>query len=150
MFTRLPDRRVPAMRFIGLARWFAWNQRREIPSVWAAFIPREHEVTGTLGGATYGICFEQGHDGLRYGAAFAVTGAAVPPEGMEVIETPALDVAAYDITGPIAAFQKNMDAVMEDFYASGGTMPQGKPIFELYDERFDGTTGTVTVWIPLG
>jgi predicted transcriptional regulator YdeE/DNA-binding transcriptional MerR regulator len=123
---------LPAMRLVGM-KYFGKNENGEIPQMWTKFNLRSSEIEHTLPGDAYGVCrMEAGmaaEDGFTYYAALPVSAVEQIPEGMEVIEMPALKCAAFPHVGALESLGKTYETLY------GQVLPQSG--LEILEEGFD-------------
>ena len=71
-------------------------------------------------------------EALRSCAGFELTPGVACPEGMEVVDLPAGDVARLRFKGPYAGLQRGYDHLYGMWLPKSGREPGDAPVFELY------------------
>lgn len=140
-----------AFRVVGLATQCTFESTGAIPALWQAFNERECEVTST-GAAAYGVCCDADADGrFRYIAGVEAGVEAGIPAGMEAVSIPANRYAVFIHSGHVANLPKTVQTIWNSALPDAGLEPKQAPDFELYDKRFDPSTGRgiVEIWVPV-
>lgn len=153
-----PDRYVTSgpMLFVGLRRYFRFEERAGIASLWHAFGPHLGSITNTIPGAAFGLCLapadsndEQGFD---YAPAVEVNSLKDLPEGLSGIRIGAREWAVFDHGQHVSSLGATCSAA-GDWLAQSGRRPSEGPMqmIERYGPEFDPYTGLggCEVWIPL-
>ncbi|WP_404403125.1 GyrI-like domain-containing protein [Pelagibacterium halotolerans] len=142
-----------AMTLVGLARRYRYQEVAGIPAQWTEFQAYE----GTLGerpGLWYGLCdtFEEAEGTFRYMCGVRVDDPRDVPEALAVIKVPAQDYLVFAHTGHISGIRDTMNAIWSEGLPKSGYEPaENRPMFELYDEKFDPVTGHggLEIWMPV-
>lgn len=153
-----PDRIVPAdtMLFAGLRRYFRWEERAGIASLWHAFGPHLGAITNTIEGAAYGLCLAPADPnddaGFDYAPAVEVSSLDDLPEGLVGIRIAARNWAVFRHDGHVSTLGATCAAAGEWVSRSGRAPPEGPmQMIERYGPEFDPRTGNggCEVWLPL-
>lgn len=141
-------RHQPELHLVGLhTRFFGVdsdknNVGRELPALWAAFLPRLGEVGHAVPGVCYGVVRQErvDTDRLEYFAAIAVHGTGPTPPGMTTVVVPEATLAEFRHQGPAADVDRTVS------YAYGTWLPQsayhhtGGPDLEVYGAEYHPTS----------
>jgi AraC family transcriptional regulator len=155
---RAPDRFVKSgpMLFAGLRKYFRFEDRGGIPTLWHAFGACMDRIPAVIPGAAYGLCLAPADSaddcGFDYAPAVQVTGLDALPEGLSGIRVEARDWAVYHHREHVSTVGATCAAAGE-WLAQSGRMPKSGPMqmIERYGPDFDPRTGLggCEVWIPL-
>lgn len=153
-----PDRIVSAktMLFVGLRRYFRWEERAGIASLWHAFGPHLGSIANTIEGAAYGLCLAPADPtdeaGFDYAPAVEVSSLDDLPEGLSGIRIAARDWAVFRHDGHVSTLGATCGAAGE-WLAVSGRQPADTPMqmIERYGPAFNPDTGLggCEVWLPL-
>ena len=142
-----------AMTVVGLSRRYKYNDVGAIPSQWTEF----QAFGGTLGerpGIWFGLCdeFEEAEGTFRYTCGVRVDDPRDVPEALTVTSLPAQNYLAFPHKEHVSRLRETMNAIWGQYLPDSGFEPVGdRPMFELYDQKFDPLTGLggLEVWIPV-
>ncbi len=142
-----------AITIVGLARRYPYTGNEGIPGQWTEFQPYE----GTLGerqGLWYGVCdaFDEAAGTFRYTCGVEVDRPDDVPAELETIRIRPQSYLVFSHPGHISGIRHTMNAIWSDYMPGCPFEVEGDaPMFELYDEKFDGRTGLggIEVWIPV-
>jgi AraC family transcriptional regulator len=153
-----PDRFVSAkaMLFVGLRRYFRFEERAGIASLWHAFGPHLGSITNTIPGAAYGLCLAPADPsdeaGFDYAPAVEVSSLSDLPEGLSGIRIAPRAWAIFRHAGHVATLGATCAAAGE-WLAGSGRQPAdcAMQMIERYGPEFDASTGNggCEVWIPV-
>ena len=155
MITDIP---APAMRereaflVVGLSLHCAFDDTSGIPALWQSFNSREDEVPDAVASAAYGVCCDVSESGqFRYLAGVESTARAGIPADMDRVHIPAGRYAVFTHRGHVSDLPKTVYTIWNTALSEHGLNPKPVPDFELYDQRFDVTTGRgdIEIWIPV-
>jgi len=141
-----------AFRVVGLSTHCTFEDVSAIPGLWQAFNDREDDVPSAVGGAAYGVCCDADEAGrFRYVAGVETTAATGLPAGMDAVSIPANRYAVFTHTGHVSDLPKTVYTIWNKALPDAGLEPRQDPDFELYDRRFDPSTGrgVAEIWIPI-
>jgi AraC family transcriptional regulator len=137
----------------GIARTYPCDGPNDIPAQWQALGPRmaalaDAECTG------YGVCtaVSGNAESYQYLAGVRVTGTKWLPEGFTSQIIPARSYAVFTHRGNATRIPAAVQAIFHDDLPRMGLKPDGEPgLIEVYDERFDPSTGSgeIEFWIPI-
>ncbi len=141
-----------AFHVVGCSIRCTFEDISSIPSLWQTFNERANEVPYSAGNAAYGVCCDADEAGwFRYVAGLETTAAVDIPSGMDSVSVPAGRYAVFTHSGHIADLPKTVYTIWNKALPDAALKPREAPDFELYDERFDASTGRggVEIWIPV-
>jgi AraC family transcriptional regulator len=143
----------PALTLVGM-RYQGKNANNEIAAMWDVFNTRYAEIANVIKGACYGVCrvppgLPEGE--FEYVACAPVSKVENLPEGMLVVELPALKCAAYPHHGKLDKLGETYQALYQ------GWLPQSgyevvEPGFDMeyYGKEFDFTDSSVLyIYLPI-
>ena len=153
-----PNRFVSSetMLFAGIRKYFRFDERAGIASLWHAFGPHVGAITNTIPGAAFGLCLGPAdpgdENGFDYAPAVQVSSLADLPEGLSGIRTAAREWAVFHHAGHVSTLGATC-AAAGAWLATSGRAPQQGPMqmIERYGPEFDPHTGNggCEVWLPL-
>lgn len=143
----------PAMTLVGM-RYQGKNEHNEISALWNEFNPRACKIANVIKGAAYGVCrvpadLPEGE--FEYIACLPVSKAENLPEGMQVVELPALKCAAYPHYGKLDKLGETYQALYQAWLPQSGYEAL-EPGFDMeyYGEEFDFSDHSVFyIYLPL-
>ncbi|WP_282610712.1 AraC family transcriptional regulator [Pelagibius sp. Alg239-R121] len=147
---RIVDRE--AFRIAGLSERYSFETNHSIPDLWRRFAPHFEQIPNQIGKTSYGICFNGDAEGnFDYMAGVEVGSAEDENDGLARITVPAQRYAVFIHSGHISDIRKTVYSIWNKWLPEAEVSHAGGPDFELYDERFDGTTGRgeVEIWVPV-
>jgi AraC family transcriptional regulator len=144
------------MLFAGIRKYFRFDERAGIASLWHAFGPHVGAITNTIPGAAFGLCLGPAdpgdENGFDYAPAVQVSSLADLPEGLSGIRTAAREWAVFHHAGHVSTLGATC-AAAGAWLATSGRAPQQGPMqmIERYGPEFDPHTGNggCEVWLPL-
>jgi AraC family transcriptional regulator len=119
---------------------------------WDEFAKYLGKIPGQAGWTTYGVCFNMDGSGkMDYMCGVEVTEDAVTPDGLALMRIKPHLYAVFLHRDHISKITETWDAIFREWCPSSGRKLLPAPQFEVYDERFDPTTGNgvVEIWIPI-
>ncbi len=154
-----PDRYVSGttMLFAGIRKYFRFDERAGIASLWHAFGPHLGAITNTIPGAAFGLCLgpadPSDSNGFDYAPAVEVSSLSDLPEGLSGIRVAAREWAVFRHAGHVSTLGVTC-AAAGDWLAQSSRAPPDGPMqmIERYGPEFDPHTGNggCEVWVPLG
>lgn len=141
-----------AFRVVGVSTHCTFEDTSAIPSLWQTFNERENDVPSAVSGAAYGVCCDADEAGrFRYLAGVETTAVADIPSAMDSVSIPANRYAVFTHSGHVADLPKTVYTIWNKALPDAGLEPKKAPDFELYDSRFDPSTGrgVAEIWIPI-
>lgn len=134
----------PAMQLVGLrTRFFGSaseknNVAEQLPGLWAAFVPRLHEIPGRVPGVCYGVLGPavEGGEELEYHAVAEVPAQIEPPAGMVNLRLPAATYARFWHRGRAEALDHTVDYVYSAWLLSSQRRHTFGPDLEIYGPGF--------------
>lgn len=154
-----PDRFVAGktMLFVGLRRYFRFDERAGIASLWHEFGPHLGSITNTIQGAAFGLCLAPADPddevGFDYAPAVEVSSLTDCPTGLTGIRIPPREWAVFRHPGHVSSLGATCGAAGE-WLAQSGRRPAdcSMQMIERYGAEFDPGAGLggCEVWIPVG
>jgi AraC-like DNA-binding protein/predicted transcriptional regulator YdeE len=134
----------PATTLVGLRTPFYGvdseknNLGAKLPSLWAAFLGRMHEVPQRVAGRAYGVVRQCGEDSERldYLAAAEVHACGDVPAGMVRLELAPTRYAQFTHRGPAAEVDRTVSYVYASWLLRSGLRHTSGPDLEIYDARY--------------
>jgi len=144
------------MLFAGLRRYFRFEERAGIASLWHAFGPHLGSITNTIPGAAWGLCLAPSDPideaGFDYAPAVEVSSLDDLPEGLSGVRIAPRDWAVFRHAGHVSTLGATCAAAGE-WLAASGRQPEGMmmQMLERYGSDFDANTGQggCEVWLPV-
>ena len=137
----------------GLALECSQDSTGKIPELWTRFAPYIGTLKHQTGRETYGVCIPKDPDSdeFTYLAAVCVASADDLPAEFTVVEIPASRYAVFTHEGAIEQIAHTMEYVFGQWLPNSDYHASASPDFELYDDRFDPSTGqgAFDVYVPL-
>jgi AraC family transcriptional regulator len=163
---RMPDAPAPdiqpaairkgeAMRFAGLRKYFRFEDRAGIPSLWQAFGPHIGHVPGQMGRDAYGLCLAPADPsddaGFDYVAAVAVSSLDGLPEDLSGARLAARSWAVFPHAGHVSSIGVTCAAAGAWLSRTGCSVEGGMQMVEHYGPGFDADAGVgdIEVWVPV-
>ena len=153
-----PERFVAGstMLFVGLRRYFRFEERAGIATMWHEFGAHLGAIPHAIEGAAFGLCLapEDPHDeaGFDYAPAVQVTGLSDCPRELAAIRIQPCEWAVFRHDGHVSTLGATC-AAAGDWLAQSGRRPArgGMQMIERYGPEFDPRTGLggCEVWIPV-
>ncbi len=153
-----PDRFVAGktMLFVGLRRYFRFEERAGIASLWHEFGPHLGSIAHTIEGAAFGLCLAPSDPndeaGFDYAPAVEVSSLSDCPKGLSAIRIPPREWAVFKHAGHVSSLGGTC-AAAGDWLVQSGRKPTsgGMQMIERYGPEFDPNTGLggCEVWIPV-
>ncbi|SDU85102.1 GyrI-like domain-containing protein [Pseudomonas mucidolens] len=122
----------------------------DIPKLWELFDTCIKDLKKRVGGVTYGVCYNAGHDEFDYMAGVEVPAKGDVPSNFAAIEIPLRQYAVFPHYGPVQALAQTYERIMFEWLPTSGYKVTGAD-FERYSADFDVRkgTGTVEIWMPV-
>lgn len=140
------------LRIAGLSGRYTFATNQGIPAQWQRFGPHFGNVPGQIGWTSYGVCRNvDDAGGFDYISGVEVAdNTDIGPE-LVSLRIPAQRYLVFVHRGHIAAIRKTIYTIWNRSLPESGHKATDGPEFELYDQRFDATTGfgEVEIWIPI-
>lgn len=164
---RMPDQKTAAvppadfrttkpMLFAGLRKYFRFDDRGGIPSLWQAFGPHIGHIPGEAQGRAYGLCLgpadASDETGFDYVAAVEVKSLDELPEDLSGVRLEGRTYAVFKHSGHVSAIGATCAAAGEWLAQSGRAPEAGSmQMIEYYPPEFDARTGLggCEVWVPV-
>jgi AraC family transcriptional regulator len=124
---------------------------KEIPRQWDDFL-KLGPLPGQVGATAYGaICGgDPKTQTMEYLCGVEVQGFDALPKELGRMRVPTVRYAVFLHEANVAAIQSTWRKIFTEWLPSSGLRSAETPDFEVYDERFDGSTGEGGVEIWLG
>jgi len=138
----------------GLRSRYTSKTMNSIPAQWERFAPYIGKITGQVGHAAYGACWNS-EDGIDYLTGVEVCSSSGLPGDFCVVTVPAQKYAVFPHRAHVSELRETLDAI--DKWLSGSGLEvacrsaETPSFFERYSEEFDPRTGMggMEVWIPI-
>ena len=139
------------MLFAGIRRHHTFaGMAKGIPTQWEDFL-KVGPLPGRVGTTSYGaICgADPKTQQMEYMCAVEVQSFDAVPKELGRMRVPAVRYAVFLHEGNVATIQATWGQIFSTWLPNSGVRSANTPDFELYDERFDGTTGDggVEIWV---
>jgi AraC family transcriptional regulator len=149
--------RRPAFDVVGMAGRFTPRTTSRIPELWERFVRGPIDaVPHRAGHHTLGVCIDADaatleQDGFTYLAGVEVSRVDGVPAGLIAITVPARTYAVFTHAGHISRLPDTVKQVWGTWLPASRYRHVASPDFELYDERWDPTTGEgeIDIWVPI-
>jgi AraC family transcriptional regulator len=149
--------RRPAFHVVGMAGHFTPATTSRIPELWERFARGPMlQVPNRRGDHTLGVCVDADPDtieeaGFTYVAGVEVDRIDAVPDGMIAMTIPANAYAVFTHSGHISRLPDTVKQIWGHWLPSSSHVHMPAPDFELYDERWDPTTGEgdIDVYVPI-
>ena len=138
--------RSPQRTMVGRSASFTMATRGEIPALWMRFAGEAGEMLSKR--SSYGISYGVEDDTFQY--MCALDAADDLPVGWDKLEVPEGRYLVYTYTGHVSGIGAAFDAIFGKLLPAAKIAPDPRPVIEVYDERFDGRTGSgvIEIWVP--
>jgi AraC family transcriptional regulator len=138
--------RSPQRTTMGRSESFTMATRGEIPALWVRFAGEAGDLLAKR--PSYGISYNVEGDTFQY--MCALEAADDLPAGWDKLELPEGRYLAYTFTGHVSGITAAFDAIFGKLLPEAKIAPDPRPVIEVYDERFDGRTGSgvIEIWVP--
>ncbi len=144
--------RGDAMLVFGLNQRYPTGNMSAIPSQWSSFIPYLGQIDGQISKIAYGVVHNPDDTGgCDYMCGVAVREFPSHPKEFTRLRIPPQTYAVFEHRDHISAIPNTWKAIWEHGLADFGYKASDGPVFERYDEKFDGRTGVggLEIWIPV-
>jgi AraC family transcriptional regulator len=137
----------------GIRKHYTFENRGNIPELWARFAPHIDVISGQAIPVTYGVIIStRDGNGFDYLAAVEVTDLSRLPADAATLNLPAQRYAVFAHEGHISTLCETIDRVFHQWLPLSGHAVTGNPdYFERYGEAFNPETGSgdVEIWVPV-
>ena len=139
----------------GMRRFFSYEDRGGIPSLWQRFAPHIGNIPGETEGQSYGICIcspSAEDEGFDYLSGVAVRSLDDLPEDLVGVRVPAQRWAVYPHEDHVSTLGGTCAAAGEWLAREGHKPAEGAvQMIEYYGPQFDPRTGSggCEIWMPL-
>lgn len=142
----------PPLLLAGLSEHYDAASSAGIPAQWQRFVPYLGRVTGQVGNASYGVCYngdDAGH--IDYLCGVEVRDLSALPADWSHVRLSAQTYAVFQHREHISTIRQTWNTIWNSWFPQSGYSPVKAPDFERYDERFNGTTGLggLEIWVPI-
>lgn len=140
----------PRRRLIGMNTMFYGsdsdknNFALKLPTLWGEFLPRLHEVEGTLGTNCYGAIqhVSESSDQLSYVAGIEVEASATIPAGMVEFFVPESRYAIFTHDGPVPQLDNTVNYIYSNWLLGSDYQHSYGPDLEVYGPQYDPNSNT--------
>jgi AraC family transcriptional regulator len=149
--------RRPAFRVVGMAGQFTPATTSRVPVLWESFVAAPiASVPHRRGHHTLGVCAAADATAAEpasftYVAAVEVERIDDVPSGLIALTIPECTYAVFTHSGHISRLPDTVKQVFGEWLPSSPYAHVPTPDFELYDERWDPTTGEgdIDIYVPI-
>lgn len=149
--------RAPTRRMVGLpTRFYSVDSERnniaaQLPSLWAAFVPRLQEIEAAIVGTCYGIVRQAELDGdlLEYTAAMATGPSKQLPEGMVQLEIPEATYAVFTHRGDPATLDHTVNYIYSTWLLQSGMRHSYGADLEIYGSEYAAGSETSVMYYAI-
>jgi AraC family transcriptional regulator len=140
-----------AMLIAGLQDHFAFEELGGLPALWQRVRPMLGHIDGQAGAVAYGVCFNTNETGFDYIAGVEVAAGTRVAADLASLSVAPQRYAVFTHTGHVSGVRGTFMAIFNDWLPRSGHRTEDAPVFERYDERFDGRTGMggFEIWVPI-
>ncbi|MEO0697820.1 MAG: AraC family transcriptional regulator [Pseudomonadota bacterium] len=142
---------VAQMKIIGPVIECTFEDTSQIPSLWESF-NRQVDPSDLPNARAFGVCFEADQQGkFRYMAGVEAYQNSAVLEGAETADVPSGKYAIFTHRGHVADLPKATYTIWNKSLPDASLEPRSAPELEVYDARFDPTTGRgeIEIWVPV-
>ena len=142
----------PSFLVAGFSEHYTPETIGGIPSQWDRFAPHIEHFPNRLGNETFGVCYNgDGAGTIDYLAAVAVSDFADLPGEYAHLRIPENRYAVFLHDDHISTIRRTVRTIWGKWLPESNHELADAPDFELYDSRFDGSTGNggLEIWIPV-
>jgi AraC family transcriptional regulator len=145
---RMEDGR--ALLIAGFADRFTFETTGGIPALWQRF-NEQIPIPGQVGRTAYGACYNTDDSGFDYIAGVEVSDFGLLPPEFNRLRIAEQRYAVFTHTDHVSTIRGTFMAIFNEWLPKSGYQSADAPVFERYDERFDGRTGTggFEIWVPI-
>lgn len=147
------------MRFVGMKTRFYGpeseknNMGNKLPTLWQTFLERRQEIGQLVPGTGYGIVSQAAaqSDLLDYVAAFEVTAADTPPEGMTAVGLPRTTYAQFAHRGLPEALDHTVNYIYANWLLQSGRRHSYAADLEIYGPEYQPASEKSVIYyaVPL-
>lgn len=154
-FIEIPKAQIvesDTLTIAGLVSTYSFSDCRAIPAQWERFNALRAQIPHPVEGATYGVCCKADEPGtMKYYAGIGVTNTTGLPEEFETVTLPSARYACFRCKHHIAAIQRVVHTVWNQWLPESGYRPGDSPSFERYTDDYDPETGAggFEIWLPV-
>ena len=140
-----------AMLIAGLGERFSFETQAGIPGLWQRFRDHIGSVPGQVGGVCYGVCYNTDDAGFDYIAGVEVGAFGALPAGLARVRVAKQRYAVFTHGAHVSSVTSTFMAIFNEWLPASGYQAADAPVFERYDDRFDGRTGAggFEIWVPV-
>ncbi|WP_105132047.1 AraC family transcriptional regulator [Burkholderia sp. BE12] len=136
----------------GMSDRYTFETNDGIPALWQTFIPYIGNISGQVGGVTYGVCCNPGADGsFEYIAGVEVKRRDRLPAPFRCIELEPQRYAVFEHSGHVSTIHQTFYSIWNGWLPTSGFKAAEAPEFERYSEDYDPAAGTgvLEIWLPV-
>jgi AraC family transcriptional regulator len=140
-----------ALLIAGLEERYTFGGLAAIPALWQRFGEHLGHVPGQMDRIAYGACHNTDDAGFDYIAGVEVADFGSLPKDFARLRVPAQRYAVFTHSEHVSTVRGTFMAIFNEWLPKSGQQSADAPVFERYDERFDGRTGTggFEIWVPI-
>ena len=136
----------------GTSEHYDRTSKSGIPDQWKRFGPYIGHVPGQVPDVSYGIVSNTDEAGnMDYMCAVEVPAFPAEPAEFTRLRLVPQTYAVFEHRDHIASIESTFEHIFGRGLADAGLKPNGAPVFERYDGRFDPATGLggFEIWVPV-
>jgi AraC family transcriptional regulator len=140
-----------ALLIAGLGDRFRFENLGGLPALWQRFDEHLGHVPGQVGRIAYGVCYNTDDAGFDYIAGVQVADFDSLPRDFARVRVAGQRYAVFIHREHVSTVRGTFMSIFNDWLPKSGHHVADAPVFERYDERFDGRTGNggFEIWVPL-
>ncbi len=140
-----------ALLIAGLGERFNFENLAGLPGLWQRFRDHIGSVPGQIGGVCYGVCYNTDDVGFDYIAGVEVGAFASLPAEYSRVRVAEQRYAVFTHGAHVSSVKASFMAIFNDWLPASGYQAADAPVFERYDQQFDGRTGMggFEIWVPV-
>jgi AraC family transcriptional regulator len=141
----------PTLLIAGLGERYTFDNLAGLPALWQRFRDHIGHVPAQVGPVAYGVCYNTDDTGFDYIAGVEVANFEALPKDFSKVRVADQFYAVFTHTAHVSTVRGTFMAIFNDWLPKSGYKSADAPVFERYDERFDGRTGTggFEIWVPV-
>jgi AraC family transcriptional regulator len=141
----------PTLLIAGLGERYTFDNLAGLPALWQRFRDHIGHVPGQVGPVAYGVCYNTDDTGFDYIAGVEVASFEALPQDFAKVRVAEQRYAVFTHTAHVSTVSGTFMAIFNTWLPRSGYKSADAPVFERFDERFDGRTGTggFEIWVPI-
>jgi AraC family transcriptional regulator len=142
---------LPPLMVGGLCERYTMGNTSAIPSQWERFSRYVGNIPGGIDGPAYGVCFDFENNQFDYLCGIEVSAVEGLAREFRHVTIPSHRYAIFVIEHNIAAIQRVIYTIWNQWLPSSGYKGANAPTVECYRENFDPQTGAsgFEIWVAI-